>query len=49
VVRAAIAAGKPVITANKALLARHGVELARLAEQAGVSIGFEAAWPAAFR
>ena len=42
-VRAAIAAGKPVITANKALLARHGVELARLAEVAGVSIGFEAA------
>lgn len=42
-VRAALAAGKPVITANKALLARHGVELARLAEEAGVSIGFEAA------
>lgn len=43
VVRAAIAAGKPVITANKALLAHHGVELARLAEEAGLSIGFEAA------
>ena len=43
VVRAAIAAGKPVITANKALLALHGVELARLAEEAGLSIGFEAA------
>ncbi|MBS1169073.1 MAG: hom [Proteobacteria bacterium] len=43
VVRAALAAGKPVITANKALLARHGIELARLAEAAGLSIGFEAA------
>ena len=42
-VRAAIAAGKPVITANKALLAHAGVELARLAEAANVGIGFEAA------
>ncbi|MGE0231666.1 MAG: homoserine dehydrogenase [Flavobacteriaceae bacterium] len=42
-VRAALKAGKPVVTANKALLARHGVELARLAEANGVSIGFEAA------
>ena len=30
--RAALAAGKPVVTANKALLAQHGAELARLAE-----------------
>lgn len=42
-VRAALAAGKPVVTANKALLARHGVELARLAEAAGVPLAFEAA------
>jgi homoserine dehydrogenase len=42
-VRAALAAGKPVITANKALLARHGIELARLAEAAGLAVGFEAA------
>ncbi len=42
-VRAALSAGKPVVTANKALLARHGVELARMAEEAGVAIGFEAA------
>lgn len=42
-VRAALAAGKHVVTANKALLARHGVELARLAEENGVSLAFEAA------
>ncbi len=41
--RAALAAGKPVVTANKALLAMHGAELAALAEQHGVTIGFEAA------
>nr|WP_319389358.1 homoserine dehydrogenase [uncultured Cohaesibacter sp.] len=42
-VRAAIMAGKHVITANKALLARHGNELAQLAEEHNVSINFEAA------
>lgn len=42
-VRAALASGKHVVTANKALLARHGVELARLAEKRGVSLNFEAA------
>ncbi len=41
--RAALEAGKPVVTANKALLARHGAELARLADAAQVTIGFEAA------
>jgi homoserine dehydrogenase len=41
--QAALAAGKPVVTANKALLARHGAELARLADAKGVTIGFEAA------
>ncbi len=40
---AAIDAGKHVITANKALLARHGLELAHAAENAGVSLNFEAA------
>ena len=40
---AAIDAGKHVVTANKALLARHGVELAHAAEEAGVSLNFEAA------
>ncbi|WP_419759116.1 homoserine dehydrogenase [Acidisoma sp.] len=43
VVRAAIAAGKPVVTANKALLALHGGELAAEAEAAGVPLAFEAA------
>jgi homoserine dehydrogenase len=43
VVHAAIAAGKPVVTANKALLAVHGAELAAQAERAGVALGFEAA------
>jgi homoserine dehydrogenase len=42
-VEAAIAAGKPVVTANKALLAVHGSALAAAAEQAGVMLGFEAA------
>ena len=40
---AAIAAGKDVVTANKALLAHHGHELALAAEAAGRVIRFEAA------
>ena len=39
----ALALGKPVVTANKALLAHHGVALARLAEEKGVALNFEAA------
>lgn len=42
-VEAALNAGKPVVTANKALLAHHGAELARLAETKGVPLLFEAA------
>jgi homoserine dehydrogenase len=42
-VEAAIAAGKHVITANKALLAHHGAALARAAEAKGVALNFEAA------
>jgi homoserine dehydrogenase len=42
-VSAALKAGKPVVTANKALLARHGIELATLAEKGGVALNFEAA------
>ncbi len=42
-VRAALEIGRPVVTANKALLARHGVALARLAEDNGAPLGFEAA------
>ncbi len=40
---AAIAAGKHVITANKALLAHHGNEIFAAAEKAGVIVAFEAA------
>ena len=42
-VEAALSAKKHVVTANKALLAKHGVELARLAEANGVALNFEAA------
>ena len=41
--RAALTAGKPVVTANKALLAHHGAELARLADAQQATLGFEAA------
>ncbi|TNC16134.1 homoserine dehydrogenase [Methylobacterium terricola] len=41
-VEAALASGKHVVTANKALLARHGPGLARAAEAAGVALAFEA-------
>jgi homoserine dehydrogenase len=40
---AAIAAKRPLVTANKALLAVHGAALAAAAEAAGVALGFEAA------
>ena len=42
-VTAALAAGKSVVTANKALLARHGVALAAIAEKNHVALNFEAA------
>ncbi|MBL6077141.1 homoserine dehydrogenase [Belnapia sp. T18] len=42
-VEAAIAAGKPVVTANKALLAVHGAAIAEMAEGRGVPLAFEAA------
>jgi homoserine dehydrogenase len=41
-VETALAAGKPVVTANKALLARHGNRLAVLAERHQVALNFEA-------
>lgn len=40
---ASILAGKPFVTANKALLAVHGASLARAAEERGVALAFEAA------
>lgn len=42
-VRAALEAGKDVVTANKAMLALHGQALAELAESRGRTIRFEAA------
>src|SRR5690606_22796338 len=41
-VKTALSRGLHVVTANKALLARHGVELAALAEEKGVILNFEA-------
>lgn len=41
-VAAALAHGKSVVTANKALLAAHGLELAALAEEKHVALAFEA-------
>lgn len=41
-VESAIAARKAVVTANKALLAHHGTAIAIAAEQAGVTLGYEA-------
>jgi len=41
-VEAALAAGKHVVTANKALLAVHGTRIARAADAAGVHVGYEA-------
>lgn len=42
-VEAALKAGKHVVTANKALVAHHGGNLARLAEARGVALNYEAA------
>jgi homoserine dehydrogenase len=42
-VSAALRAGKPVVTANKQLLAQHGDELFAVAREAGVQLRFEAA------
>ena len=41
--RAALANGKHVVTANKAMIAHHGADLAQAAEDGGVALGFEAA------
>lgn len=41
--RTALDAGKPLVTANKAMLAHHGLDLARLAEQAAIPLKYEAA------
>jgi homoserine dehydrogenase len=41
--RGCLSRGRPVVTANKAMLAHHGAELARLAERTGAALGWEAA------
>ncbi|MGB3390985.1 MAG: homoserine dehydrogenase [Pseudaminobacter sp.] len=42
-VKAALETGRHVVTANKALLAKHGVALAEIAESKGVLLNYEAA------
>ena len=42
-VKAALESGRHVVTANKALLAKHGVALAEIAEKRGVLLNYEAA------
>jgi homoserine dehydrogenase len=46
-VEAALKSGKSVVTANKALIARHGIRLAQAAEKHGAALNFEAAVGAA--
>ena len=46
-VEAALKAGKSVVTANKALIAKHGIRLAQAAEKHGGALNFEAAVGAA--
>src|SRR5690606_37931722 len=41
--RRASGSGKALVTANKAMIAHHGAELAGAAEQAGIALKFEAA------
>lgn len=43
IARHALASGRPWVTANKAVVARHGAALAAEARRVGVEIGFEAA------
>ncbi|MEQ9042590.1 MAG: homoserine dehydrogenase [Alphaproteobacteria bacterium] len=43
VCEAAIRKGRHVVTANKAMLAHHGIPLARMAEEKGVVLAYEAA------
>lgn len=43
IARAALGGGRAFVTANKALVAAHGAELARLARESGATLGYEAA------
>src|ERR1700752_796864 len=42
-IEAALKSGKSVVTANKALIAKHGIRLAKAAEKHGGTLNFEAA------
>jgi len=46
-IETALRAGKSVVTANKALIAKHGLKLAKAAEQHGAALNYEAAVGAA--
>ena len=46
-IEAALKSGKSVVTANKALIAKHGLRLAKAAEKHGGALNFEAAVGAA--
>src|SRR4029077_10801549 len=46
-IEAALKSGKSVVTANKALIAKHGVRLAKAAEKHGGALNYEAAVGAA--
>src|SRR3979490_1035745 len=46
-IEAALKSGKSVVTANKALIAKHGLRLAKAAEKHGGALNFEAAGGAA--
>src|SRR5919106_2894883 len=46
-IEAALKSGKSVVTANKALIAKHGVRLAKTAEKHGGALNYEAAVGAA--
>src|SRR5260370_32167626 len=46
-IEAALKSGKSVVTANKALIAKHGIRLAKAAEKHGGALNFEAAVGAA--
>jgi len=43
IAKSALASGKHFVTANKAMIATHGVALAKCAEKTGIQISFEAA------
>lgn len=47
-IRKALSAGKHVVTSNKEVIAKHGVELLSLAQQHGVSLQYEASAGAGF-